>query len=92
MMRKLCALLVVAMLAGCGSTEERNTAGKNPAEHCRQQGLSRGSDEYAGCISGYINQVCTERGLEIGTEDFRRCESNLREATFLRQQLQMRGY
>ena len=92
MTRKFCAILVVAMLAGCGSTEERDTTGKNPAEYCRQQGLSEGSDEHASCLNDYINQVCTAKGLEIGTEDFGRCESNLRDATFLRQQLQIRGY
>jgi hypothetical protein len=77
---------------GCATTDEAVVTAENPAEHCRRLGLQEGSEGYAGCISNYIADYCTGQGLQAGTAAYAECEKILREASFLRQQLQMRGF
>ena len=94
-MRKALLLLLVGLLFGCAGTQERKQSTddrSNPAEHCRRLGLEEGSDAYNNCVSNFIHQYCMAQNFKPGSEEYAECESNLRGATFLRQQLQIRGF
>lgn len=94
-MRKALVFLLVGLLFNCAGTDERKPSTEdrsNPAEHCRRLGLEEGSEAYDNCISNFIHQHCMSRNFKPGSAEYAECESNLRGATFLRQQMQIRGF
>ncbi len=84
-------VILVSVLSAC-STAPSDGSGQNPFEYCSSQGINDGTEEYNNCVGEYIHKYCTEQGAESGTEEYRKCGSSLREATFLRDQMQIRGY
>lgn len=64
----------------------------NPFEYCNSLELAKNSEKYHQCVTSNIQQICTSRGLTLGSEAFAKCDSNLRNATFVRQQMQIRGF
>ncbi|MCI0667368.1 MAG: hypothetical protein L0Y43_04860 [Methylococcaceae bacterium] len=91
MKRVLSALTLLLITANCSGIREPGTAGLNPFDYCRQQGLTEVTEDYNRCIADYIEEKCTAEGTEPGTEDYRQCEANLRNAAFVRDQLNIRG-
>lgn len=92
-MARYAAVLLALLLIGCSGMQGQPAAGGvNPAEYCRSVGVLEGTEGFRNCVSNYIHQLCMDQGLEPGTEEYATCERNLREATFLRQQLQIRGF
>jgi len=88
------ATLVYVMLA-CSSSPPDGSgkmSGQNPFEYCSAQGFNDSTVEYNNCVGEYIHKYCTGQGAEPGTEAYRKCAASLREATFLRNQMQIRGY
>ncbi|MGB5251808.1 MAG: hypothetical protein WBN68_03675 [Sedimenticolaceae bacterium] len=85
-------VLLTVLLAGCAGTHEGGQGGaQNPSEYCRSQGIAEGTDGFRNCVSNYIHQYCMSQGLTLGTEEYASCEASLRNASFLRQQMQIRG-
>ncbi len=87
--------ILVSVLPACSTAPSDGSgkmSGQNPAEYCSAQGIADGTEEYNNCVSEYIHKYCTEHGAEPGTEAYRKCASSLREATFLRNQMQIRGF
>jgi hypothetical protein len=92
-MARYAAVLLAFLLIGCsGIQDQPGVGGVNPAEYCRAVGAVEGTEGFSNCVSNYIHQLCMEQGLDPGTQEYATCERNLREATFLRQQLQIRGF
>lgn len=86
------SLLLLCGLALAGCTRSSSAEMANPDTHCAREGHQRGSEGFATCVDTYIAQVCTARGHEPGGQGYARCEEDLRQATFLRQQLQLHGF
>jgi len=89
------AAILVSVLPACSTTPADGSgrmSGQNPFEYCSAQGIDDGTEEYNNCVSEYIHKYCTQKGAEPGTEAYRSCASSLREATFLRDQMQIRGF
>ena len=87
--------ILLSVLQACTTAPADGTSGRsgqNPFEYCNSQGMGDGTEEFDNCVADYIHQYCKERGAEPGTEAYRKCTSSLREATFLREQMQIRGY
>lgn len=91
-MAKYPAFALAVFLVGCASQQQAPSGTQNPSEHCRSLGVQEGTEDFQNCVSSKIQETCLSRGLEPGSPDYAGCESNLRDASFLRQQLQMRGY
>ena len=89
-MTKYSVILLALLLAGCAS-QQGPSGTQNPSEYCRSLGLQEGTEDFRNCVSSEIQETCLSRGLAPGSPEYAACESNLRDATFLRQQLQMRG-
>ena len=93
--RTIMVAMLVSMLSACSTAptgESGKMSGQNPFEYCSAQGINDGTEEYSNCVGEYIQKYCTEQGAEPGTEAYSKCASSLREATFLRDQMQIRGY
>ena len=93
--RIVVAAILAVMLSACSTAPTDGSgkrAGQNPFEYCSAQGMNDGTDEYNNCVGEYIQKYCTAQGAEPGTEAYRKCASSLREATFLRDQMQIRGF
>ena len=89
------AAILISVLPACSTAPADGSGGKsgqNPFEYCRAQGIDDDTEEFNNCVGEYIDRYCTEQGAEPGTESYRKCASSLREATFLRNQMQIRGY
>ena len=87
--------ILVSVLPACSTPPADGSggmSGQNPFEYCSAQGKEDSSEEFNNCVGEYIDRYCTEQGAEPGTESYRKCASSLREATFLRNQMQIRGY
>lgn len=88
-------LIVLFALVACSNSPETETgqkSGNNPFEYCNTMGFADDSAEYQQCVNNRIHDICTERGITPGTDAFGQCDTNLRKATFVRQQLQIRGF
>jgi hypothetical protein len=93
--RTLMVAILVSVLPACSTTPADGSgkmSGQNPFEYCSAQGIDDGTEEYNNCVNEYIHKYCTGQGAEPGTETYRKCASSLREATFLRDQMQIRGF
>lgn len=93
--RTVMAAMLVSVLPACSTAPADGSGrmlGQNPFEYCSALGINDGTEEYNNCVSEYIHKYCTEQGAEPGTEAYRKCASSLREATFLRDQMQIRGF
>lgn len=90
-------LLVAAGLAACAGGEPGGggagaaVAAANPFEHCRALGVGTASAEFEECVNAYILERCSTVG-EPGSDAHERCARDLRDATFVRDQLQIRGF
>jgi hypothetical protein len=91
-MAKYPVIVLAVLLVGCAGTKQPPSGTQNPSEHCRSLGLEEGTEDFQNCVGGKIQDTCLSRGLQAGSPEYADCESNLRDATFLRQQLQMRGF
>ena len=86
------ALIILStglLLAGCSRNSEPTVA--NPHNHCVGQGLERGSDEFRSCVDDFIATTCVANGHEPGSKAYAGCDDQLRQATFLRQQMEIFG-
>lgn len=90
MNRYLILVALLAMLTACAS--QSTTYAENPDTVCLDKGLTTGTDEYNNCIATQINAQCVGQGFEQNTDAHKKCQKELREAVFTRQQLRMRGY
>ena len=93
--RTVMVAILLSVLPACSTAPtdgSRKMSGQNPFEYCNARGFDNGTVEYNNCVSEYIHKYCTEQGAEPGTETYRKCAASLREATFLRNQMQIRGY
>ncbi|MGB5304603.1 MAG: hypothetical protein WBO06_05945 [Gammaproteobacteria bacterium] len=90
MIRYSFIIVLLAMLTACAA--QQTTGSGNPANICRDKGLEVDSDAYKSCVAEATNNECIARGLQQGTDEFSKCQDEVRKATFTRQQLQMRGY
>jgi len=92
-MKRYAGVFLVLFLSGCATSQDGgDVTGGNPAEHCKRQGFQENSDEYKSCVSAYVDEYCRNQDLEPGTNEYKKCIDSLHEATFLRQQMQIRGF
>lgn len=86
--RGLCAILLA--VAGCAPGPGADAP--NAFNYCIAQGEKQGTPGFSACINDYIARLCTEEGHAEGSEAYRQCVEDLHQATFVRQQLQIRGF
>ena len=91
-MNRFIAIGFVIISGGCSGVSSPDSNGLNPFEHCRRLGYKEITEEYNQCISQYIEQQCTKEGQTPGSDGYRKCEKNLRNAAFVRDQMQIRGF
>jgi len=91
-MAKHLMIAAAGLLVGCAGTQQSTETAQNPTEYCRSLGLEVGTEGSTNCVSNYIHQYCMSQGLAPGSPGYAQCEVNLREAAFLRRQLQMRNF
>lgn len=94
---RLFALLLfsVVILSACQritETKTNETSEINPFEYCSSIELAEDSAAYYECVSDKICDICLERNLKPSTDEYIRCEKDLRNAAFVRQQMQIRGF
>ena len=90
-MRLYRGILVVLMLSGCATSQNDSTGG-SPADRCRNKGFQEDSNEYQQCVNAYLDEYCKSQGLTPGSNEFIECMDSSRNATFLRNQMQIRGF
>jgi hypothetical protein len=98
-MARIVAMAVLAAgLAACapGGAEDAAAPGggrtaANPFEFCRSQGLAVDSEAFEECVAEAIEQRCAAAGAP-GSDAHARCVQQQRDATFVRDQLQIRGF
>ena len=90
-MKLYTGILVVLVLSGCATSQNDSTGG-SPADRCRNQGFREDSDEYKQCVDAYLDEYCKSQGLTLGSDEFVKCMDSSRNATFLRNQMQIRGF
>lgn len=83
--------LALAGLAVTGCARESGSNLANPHTHCRAEGYAEGSEAFSSCVDDYIASLCTAEGHRPGEPAFDHCDRQLRDATFLRQQLDVYG-
>jgi hypothetical protein len=87
-----CCGLWFACLAVAGCATEPSADAQNPFDYCVQRGLQQGTADFGTCVNNYIAQLCAKTGHPPGSEGYGQCAQELQKATFVRQQLQMRGF
>ena len=95
MLKLIICLIFLFALTACSNSPETETgqrSGNNPFEYCRAMGFAEDSAEYQQCVNNKIHDICNARGITPGTDAFGQCDTDLRKATFVRQQMQIRGF
>lgn len=88
-------ILSLFLLSACTQPSEHGLgklSGENPFEYCRSLELADNTEEYQQCVASKINEICTSHGAIPGSDAYAKCEHDLRKATFVRQQMQIRGF
>jgi len=93
MVRTLASAALIAAAAACApdAAAPGGGAGANPFEYCRGQGLAVDSEAFEDCVAEAIEQRCAAAGAP-GSDAHARCVQQQRNATFVRDQLQIRGF
>ncbi len=90
---KLNALFIFTILFISACSNSPNTQAElNPFEYCNSLELAKHSEQYQQCVTNKIQQTCTSRGNTPGSDEFVKCANDLQNATFVRQQMQIRGF
>lgn len=91
-MHQLGAVVVALMLLAGAEVGPAEIPAGNPHHQCRAQGHAFGTEAFDRCIETRIAARCTHAGYAAGSPAYARCIEDLREAVFLTQQLEIRGY
>ena len=83
--------LVPLVLAGCGSVERPVSTAQNPHHYCQPR-HNFGTPAFEDCIETTIAERCAAQGRPPESPGFDACATDFREAVFLTQQLEIRGY